>query len=337
LVQRNRIPILLLTGFLGSGKTSLLSKWLRAPEFAGSMVIVNELGAVGLDDRLVQFSSEAPVLLENGCACCEAAEDLNATLERLFWQRLHRQIPRFEWMLIETTGLADPAPIIAAIGRNDLVAERYRLAGVVTTFDAVRGPEQLREHPECRSQLLHADAIILTKADLANPAEIAESKAAIATIRPDASLLESLNASLPASLVAQALSASGDRQRDVAATAADHSVDVTTAFAALPAPVEMSALESSLDAILSRYGRQILRLKGIVHVSGEAAPVVIQASPGMPVERQTLPAGTAAGKTGFTVIAQFVPAEFVARDLLSMQSQIPQIEPANLFPAKARV
>ncbi len=75
MVQRARIPILLLTGFLGSGKTSLLTKWLRAPEFSGSMVIVNELGEVGLDDRLVQFSSEAPVLLENGCACCEAAED----------------------------------------------------------------------------------------------------------------------------------------------------------------------------------------------------------------------------------------------------------------------
>jgi G3E family GTPase len=327
---------LLLTGFLGSGKTSLLSKWLRAPEFAGSMVIVNELGAVGLDDRLVQFSSEAPVLLENGCACCEAAEDLNATLERLFWQRLHRQIPRFEWMLIETTGLADPAPIIAAIGRNELVAERYSLAGVVTTFDAVRGPEQLGDHPECRSQILHADALVLTKTDLATPAEIVASKAAIVSIRPDAALLESSNANLPASLVAQALSTRGDKQREPTATAADHSVDVTTAFAALPAPVEVSAIEASLHAIMTRYGKQILRLKGIVHVGDDTAPVVIQASPGGPIERQTLPAGTAAGKTGFTVIAQFVPAEFVARDLLSMMPQIPQTEPASLFPARAR-
>ncbi len=336
MVQRARIPVLLLTGFLGSGKTSLLSKWLRAPEFSGSMVIVNELGEVGLDDRLVQFSSEAPVLLENGCACCEAAEDLNATLERLFWARLHRQIPKFEWMLIETTGLADPAPIVAAIGTNDLVAERYSLAGVVTTFDAKRGPEQLVQHPECRSQILLADVVILTKADIADPTEMSAARAAIASLRPDALILESANGNLPAALVAQALRERESVDRDIPSPVADHSPDVTTAFAAMPAPVAMDDIVSSLGTIMQRYGKRVLRLKGLIDAIGEAAPVVIQAAPGEEIQRQSLAAGVTAGKTGFTIIAQYVPAELIARDLLSMLPQAQSNEATSIFPARAR-
>ena len=95
MAQRTSVPVLLLTGFLGTGKTSLLARWLKAREFEGALVIVNELGEVGIDDRLVETSSEAPLLLENGCACCAAGEDLMATLERLFWDRLHRKIPQF--------------------------------------------------------------------------------------------------------------------------------------------------------------------------------------------------------------------------------------------------
>ncbi|HEY8580453.1 MAG TPA: GTP-binding protein, partial [Beijerinckiaceae bacterium] len=120
MAPRTRVPVLLLTGFLGSGKTSLLARWLRAPEFAGAMVIVNELGEVGLDDRLVATSSDAPLLLDNGCACCTANEDLVATLEKLFWDRLQRVIPKFDWVLIETTGIADPAPILASLEAHDL-------------------------------------------------------------------------------------------------------------------------------------------------------------------------------------------------------------------------
>ena len=139
MVVRSRIPIVLLTGFLGSGKTSLLARWLRAPDFAGAMVIVNELGEVGLDHRLLATATDVPLLLENGCACCTASEDLIGTLERLFFDRLQRRIPAFSWVLIETTGIADPAPIIDALCRNEITATRYELLGVVTTFDAKGG------------------------------------------------------------------------------------------------------------------------------------------------------------------------------------------------------
>ncbi len=337
MVQRTRIPVLLLTGFLGSGKTSLLSKWLRASEFSNSMVIVNELGEVGLDDRLVQFSSEAPILLENGCACCEAAEDLNATLERLFWQRLHRQIPKFEWMLIETTGIADPAPIMASIGTNELVAERYRLAGVVTTVDARRGPEQIAQHPECRNQIMQADLIILTKMDTASIEEANATRAAILRLRPYADIMESANSNLPAATIVNALNAlAGLARTNLSQAAAEHSADVTSAFAPLAAPVTWPQLEAALETILQRYGKRILRLKGIADFDRAGNTQVIQASSDEPIERTMLTANTReiGGKTGITIIAQFVPAELIARDLLSMLTVTETSAALPVFPQR---
>ena len=189
MAPRTSVPILLLTGFLGSGKTSLLARWLREPEFAGAMVIVNELGEVGLDDRLVETSSEAPLLLENGCACCAASEDLAATLERLFFDRLHRVIPKFSWVLIETTGVAEPQPIIDLIAGNSLVAERYHLEAVVTCFDARRGPMLLATQPECRKQIEAASSVVITKTDLVDDADLAFARAAVEQLRPDVRVL----------------------------------------------------------------------------------------------------------------------------------------------------
>ena len=293
----------------------------------------------GLDDQLVQFSSEAPILLENGCACCEAAEDLNATLERLFWQRLHRQIPRFEWMLIETTGIADPAPIMAAIATNDLVAERYSLAGVVTAFDVRRGPEQLAQHPECRSQIMQADVIILTKMDMASVDEASIARAAIKKLRLDAAMFESAHGNLPAAVIVEALKSRDAAPRNaVPETTAAHSADVTSAFAAFAAPVAWPQLEAALKTILQRYGKRILRLKGVAYVGGEGNLQVIQAAPGEPIECTPMPAtgGGIEKKSGLTIIAQFVPAELVARDLLSILTRDEPPAPLPVFPQSAR-
>lgn len=332
MVQRTRIPILLLTGFLGSGKTSLLGKWLRAPAFAGSMVIVNELGEVGLDDRLVQFSSEAPVLLENGCACCQAAEDLNATLERLFWARLHRQIPRFEWMLIETTGVADPAPIIAALGRNEVTRERYRVAGVIATLDARLGPGQIARHPECRSQIMQADAVILTKLDLATAAQAEEAAATVKALRPDAAILRSAHAGLGAAEIVASLP-KDERDTPPEPAEAQHSPDVTSAFAALPAATERDVLEAALRQTLERYGARVLRIKGAAILRGETAAHAIQIEPGLAL--QSSPLGAVPDRLGLTIIAQYVPASQIARDLLA-RLPAPADAAAPSFPRQAR-
>jgi G3E family GTPase len=335
MAQRTRVPILILTGFLGSGKTSLLSKWLRAPEFAGAMVIVNELGEVGLDDRLVQTSSEAPLLLENGCACCAASEDLNATLERLFWERLHRTIPRFSWVLIETTGIADPKPIIASLQGHELIAERYEIAGVVTTFDARRGPAQLIRHPECVSQIVCANAIVLTKTDIATDTEMEAAHAAIHELRPSARIMPSAKGDLPAALIVAAVQDAElgehvctDECRDHAHhhdhdheghVHAHHSDHVTSAFAPLPAPIAFEALAAALQATLAAHATSILRVKGTARSGADGAIEVVQTMPGDPIERQALVLDMQDSKmrVGMTFIVQDTAADIVAGDFAS--------------------
>jgi len=332
MAQRTRVPILILTGFLGSGKTSLLSKWLRAPEFAGAMVVVNELGEVGLDDRLVQTSSDAPLLLENGCACCAASEDLNATLERLFWERLHRTIPAFSWVLIETTGIADPKPIIASLQAHELIAERYDIAGVVTTFDARRGPAQLLRHPECVSQIVCANAIVLTKTDIASDAEMQAARAAIHELRPSARIMPSAQGDLPAAMIVAAVR-DGETDAHVCTDAchhhdhahhhdhhdhvhAHHSDHVTSAFAPLPAPIAFEALAAALQATLAAYASSILRVKGTARSGRDGTIEVVQTMPGEPIERQALGADMSDDKmrVGMTFIVQDTAAEVVAGD-----------------------
>lgn len=338
MAQRIQLPILILTGFLGSGKTSLLSQWLRAPEFEGAMVVVNELGEVGLDDRLVQHSSDVPLLLENGCACCEAAEDLNATLERLFWQRLHRQIPRFNWVLIETTGIADPGPLLASLRRHELINERYRVHGVIATFDARRGPGHLDAHGECTSQVKCADAIILTKTDIATAAEQAGSVEAIKNLRPDAEIIASARSNVPAAQVIAALDRlsehgnSGHAGRRHEHEYDDHhdqdharhqhhhhAGDYTTAFAPLPVALDWAVLEPVLRDILDANGASLLRLKGTARTGDNNSIQAIQAIAGEDFERSQLiesPDGKPV-RTGLTIIARGRPADAIAADLLT--------------------
>lgn len=326
MAQRIQIPILILTGFLGSGKTSLLSQWLRAPEFDGAMAIINELGEVGLDNRLVQHSSDVPLLLENGCACCEAAEDLNATLERLFWQRLHRQIPKFNWVLIETTGIAEPAQLIASLKGHELINERYVVRGVVTTFDARRGPAHLSAHDECRGQIRVADAIILTKTDIASQDEQARALETVRKIRPGADILLSARGNLSADALLTAIDTLPAAQVQDAPRTHDHTHDhghkhadeYTTAFAPLPARIEWSALGPALQGLLETHGDDLLRLKGTAFTGLNGSMEVIQAIAGEPFERTAL-ALTQDAKpvlAGLTVIARHTPAQDIAADLL---------------------
>ena len=358
MAQRIQIPILILTGFLGSGKTSLLSQWLRAPEFEGAMVIVNELGEVGLDDQLVQHSSDVPLLLENGCACCEAAEDLNATLERLFWQRLHRQINKFNWVLIETTGIADPGPLLASLHNHKLINERYLVRGVATTFDARRGPDHLKNHAECRNQINAANAIILTKTDIASEPELLAARAAIHTHRPDADILQSARASLTAAELLTAidgLSAPArdhdaqnhahdhdhDLDHDHSHVHAHHAGDYTTAFAPIAAPLNWELLSTVLQAVQAAYGPDLLRLKGTAPTGPNGALEIIQAIAGEVFERQTLPqpVGAKPVKTGLTIISRNTDAQVIAADIISrlgVTGSLHAAQPQQGAPADAR-
>jgi G3E family GTPase len=273
-----KIPITLLTGFLGSGKTTLLRQMLTAPEWKDTVVLVNELGEVGLDHHLLWGASDAVMVMENGCICCSVRDDLAAVLEDLFWRRLQRQIPYFTRVVIETTGLADPGPVVAALRSHALIAERYALDNVVCTADAVLGAQHLARHRESVAQAASADAIVITKTDIANGPAVDALEAMLRSINPLAALSRTGAGQFsPAVLQVHA---------DVAATPPPvvgapggpvYHHRVRTLSLRFSRPWERAQFEHALSSTLAAHGARILRIKGLVEMVGEDGPVVVQA------------------------------------------------------------
>ena len=186
-----RIPVTVLTGFLGSGKTTLLNKLLRRPELADTAVIINEFGEIGLDHLLVEKSDdEGMVTLNSGCLCCTVRGDLVRTMSELFLKRSRGEVSPFKRMVVETTGLADPAPILHTLMTDPLLASRYRLDGVVTTVDGVNGTSTLDNHEEAVRQAAVADRLLLTKVDIADAPKLAGLKHRLQHLNPGAPFLE---------------------------------------------------------------------------------------------------------------------------------------------------
>ena len=183
------LPVTILTGFLGSGKTTVLNHLLRQPELRGVVAIINEFGEVGLDHLLVETSEERFALLDNGCICCSVREDLIQTLKDLKARSAAGSLPAFHRVLVETTGLADPVPVLHTLMTSpDLIGE-YRIDGVAVTVDAVNGARTLAAHPEAVKQVAVADRILLTKVDLADADRVASLKGRIGAINPTAAIL----------------------------------------------------------------------------------------------------------------------------------------------------
>ena len=185
-----RIPVTVLTGFLGSGKTTLLNKLLRRPELADTAVIINEFGEIGLDHLLVEKSDdEGMVTLNSGCLCCTVRGDLVRTMSELFLKRSRGEVSSFRRMVVETTGLADPAPLLHTLMTDPLLASRYRLDGVVTTVDGVNGSNTLDNHEEAIKQAAVADRLLLTKGDIADTSKLAELKHRLHHLNPGATAI----------------------------------------------------------------------------------------------------------------------------------------------------
>lgn len=185
-----RIPVTILTGFLGAGKTTLLNHLLRQPQMDGSAVLINEFGAVGVDHHLVEKVDESLVVLDSGCICCSVQGDLVRALKGLFMRALRRELKGLRRVLIETTGLADPAPVIHTLMAEPFLSERYRVDGVVTAVDVTHALDQLGAHNEAVRQVAMADRLLLTKCDLASAEQRAAVAAGIARLNPGAHRVE---------------------------------------------------------------------------------------------------------------------------------------------------
>ena len=186
----SRTPVTLLTGFLGSGKTTVLNHIVKQPEMAATAVIINEFGEIGIDHLLVEKATDDVVLMQSGCLCCTVRGDIADTLVNLFVDRAKGRIPGFERVVIETTGLADPAPILHALMSDPIVAERYMVDGVVTTVDAVNGMGTLDAQIEAVKQAAVADRLLLTKCDVASDDGRRALEARLAALNPGAPVIE---------------------------------------------------------------------------------------------------------------------------------------------------
>lgn len=200
-VAARTLPLTVVTGFLGAGKTTLVNALLRDARLADTAVLINEFGSVGIDHHLVEKIDDNVVLLASGCLCCSARGDLARALRDLFMRRLRREIPPFSRVLVETTGLADPAPVLATISGDFFLAERYRIDGVVTVIDATLGESQLARHVEAVKQAAMADRLLLAKCDLAPRAQIAALHARLDRLNPGAPLREMVQGEVDAGFV----------------------------------------------------------------------------------------------------------------------------------------
>jgi G3E family GTPase len=309
-------PVTILTGFLGSGKTTLLNRALRDPAMANTAVVINEFGEVGLDHLLAARSDDTIMVLENGCLCCTVFGDLVATLNNLYHAREDGAVSRFDHVVIETSGLADPSPLIQAFLSDPTLAGLYRIGTVVATVDAVNGPGTLDRHIESVRQAALADRILITKLDLLGAAEAKAAEAALTArlrrLNPAAriSRMDDRAAGLDpggAGAAARAwLNAAAYEQRDGNQNAAGesheqhdhhddhddhaphdghahhdhhglHDRDIASFCFIREQPIAREALRLLLDALQQNLGPNLLRVKGLVHVAEEPErPAVIQ-------------------------------------------------------------
>ncbi len=301
--MQQRIPLYLLTGFLGAGKTTLLNQLVQLPEFARTLVIINEYGSTPLDHKLVTRSNEEQVVeLSSGCICCTIRGDLAKTLSDAHWRFARNGQRQFDRVIIETTGLADPAPVLRTVIETPDLFNLYRLQGTVTLVDAVNGASTLEQHAEARRQVAVADLLLISKTELTDDAGLATLSQELRRLNPTAPLLHRtleavdltqiltldhaepvqtetpLRQWLPTQGLTFAPISAGQQAFLKANTSSHNQSDRIQSFCyEITTPIKITALDQWLDALLPSLGHQLLRMKAILQVEGFPGPVAVHA------------------------------------------------------------
>lgn len=308
MIQDNRIPVNIITGFLGSGKTTLLNYWVKQPSMKNTVVLINEFGSVGLDHELVEQIDNQVILLESGCICCTLQSSLINTLTDLFVKRLKKEIPEFDRVVIETTGLADPGSILPLIYYDPFIDKRYRYDGTITVVDSVNIRSQIKNQYECVKQIALADAVVVSKGDLVDSEEIDAINETIRKLNKTAPVYPVLNGVLDPIILnsigpfnsgvikdpkeinswlsaetANLGVASGIKPVQVSKiglgvkknpTISVHS-DIETFSMTFDEPIDSDKLMDALEAVQMQFGDSLLRMKGIINLIDDDRPIIV--------------------------------------------------------------
>ncbi|GAA4341901.1 GTP-binding protein [Pigmentiphaga soli] len=285
------LPVHVVTGFLGSGKTTLLKRLLADAAFADSAVLINELGSVSLDHLLIDYVEQETIVLKNGCICCGVHSDMRTALAGLLDRRDRGLVPPFRRVFIETTGMADPTPVLNTLTVDDMLVHHFRLGAVVATVDAVAGLRQLSNYPESAKQAIVADRLIVTKADLAEPDRVDALVAALRALNRTALLEVPLHGPDPGGLRLDEDIASPGRAREILRwlpaddapgdgylrprPANRHASRFRTVTLTFDAPLDWTVLGTWLSMLQYRYGDTLLRIKGLLNIAGADRPTVL--------------------------------------------------------------
>ena len=305
------VPTTIITGFLGSGKTTLLNRLLRHPACSNSLVVINEFGEIGIDHLAVSVPTENVRLLVNGCMCCQTKGELAETLADVWLKRTAGQLPPFDRVMIETTGLADPVPIIETMVNHPSLSSIYRLDQVIAVIDAVHLYAQLNDHEEATKQVAVADLLLISKTDLVDAAELPVLDATIARVNPAAEVVIAAFGDVDPQriLAVDSVTPHGIRrwlervpQRHDEHEKSPHTEGVKTFSVLLDAPISGAGLATWLSMLASLKGPQLLRVKGLVNVDGDPFIIdIVQSVVHQPFKLDTWPTADKRSRIVFIV------------------------------------
>jgi G3E family GTPase len=273
----SRLPVTIVTGFLGAGKTTLVRRFLETPEGQGTALVVNEFGSEGIDDALLRESTDEVTLLGNGCLCCNTRTDLQIALRKLVSDRDRGRIPHFSRVLIETSGLADISPILQTFSTDRALGGEFAIEVVLTVVDAVSGLKNLEKAPEARKQAILADRIVISKTDLADSRTVKKLKAMLEDLNPRARIDTAVKGDIDPKCLTGVGPADAIERHSGFVAEASHSDGIVSFVMREKAPLIWPVFHRAMETLIALRGADLLRVKGLLNLAGSRGPVVFQA------------------------------------------------------------